>query len=203
MAERNSGRATSHRLEVSSPGQVRTLALVGPSQSGKTSLVEALLLASGAVTRAGTIAEHTTRCDFEDGERAHGRSSSLAIAPVVHAGCKINLVDTPGYADFVGEVRAGLRAADCALSWWPPTESVDENTRQLWREARGVNMPRAVVVTKLDHARADAPTGSCRWRYGSRSASGCCPSSYPARTESPGLLGGSVDDDRRGRSSRR
>jgi len=155
MAERNSGRATSHRLEVSSPEQVRNVVLVGPSQSGKTSLAEALLLASGAVTRTGTIGEHNTVCDFEDGERAHGRSSALAIAPVVHAGCKINLIDTPGYADFVGEVRAGLRAADCALFVVAANESVDENTRQLWRECEAVNMPRAVVVTKLDHARAD------------------------------------------------
>ena len=116
-------------------------------------------------------------CDFEDGERAHERSSSLAVAPVVHAGCKINLIDTPGYADFVGEVRAGLRAADCALFVVAANEQVDESTRQLWRECAAVEMPRAVVVTKLDHARADfdATLRAC----GRRSASGCCRSSYP------------------------
>src|SRR3954471_20662563 len=155
MAERSGGRVTSHSLEVSSPEQVRNVVLVGPSQSGKTSLVEALLVATGAVNRAGTIADSNTVCDFEDGEKAHGRSSSLAVAPVVHAGCKINLIDTPGYADFVGEVRAGLRAADCALFVVASNEAVDENTRQLWRECDAVEMPRAVVVTKLDHARAD------------------------------------------------
>ena len=196
MAERNSGRATSHRLEVSSPEQVRNVVLVGPSQSGKTSLAEALLLASGAVTRAGTIAEHNTVCDFEDGERAHGRSSSLAIAPVVHAGCKINLIDTPGYADFVGEVRAGLRAADCALFVVAANESVDENTRQLWRECEAVNMPRAVVVTKLDHARADfdGTLRGVREAFGER----VLPVVVPSGDGVTGLLGGSVDDDRRG-----
>ena len=106
-------------------------------------------------TAAASVADHNTVCDFEEGERAHERSSSLAVAPVVHAGCKINLIDTPGYADFVGEVRAGLRAADCALFVVAANEPVDEGTRQLWRECAAVDMPRAVVVTKLDHARAD------------------------------------------------
>ena len=77
MAERNGGRVTSHRLEVSSPEQVRNVVLVGPSQSGKTTLVEALLLASGAVNRAGSVAEHNTVCDFED-ERARARAVELA-----------------------------------------------------------------------------------------------------------------------------
>ena len=155
MADRSSGRVTSHHLEVTSPAQVRNVVLVGPSQSGKTTLVESLLLTSGAVARAGSVADHNTVCDFEDGERAHERSSSLAVAPVVHENCKINLLDTPGYADFVGEVRAGLRAADCALFVVAANESVDEGTRRLWRECDAVDMPRAVVVSKLDHARAD------------------------------------------------
>jgi elongation factor G len=196
MAERNSGRATSHRLEVTSSEQVRNVVLVGPSQSGKTSLVEALLLKSGAVNRAGTTAEHNTVCDFEDSERAHGRSSSLAVAPLVHAGCKINLVDTPGYADFVGEVRAGLRAADCALFVVGANEAVDENTRQLWRECEAVNMPRAVAVTKLDHARADfdGTLRGVREAFGER----VLPVVVPSGEGVTGLLGGSVDDDRRG-----
>jgi elongation factor G len=196
MAERNSGRVTSHRLEVSSPEQVRNVVLVGPSQSGKTSLVESVLLTSGAVNRAGTIAEHNTVCDFEDGERVHGRSSSLAVAPVVHAGCKINLVDTPGYADFVGEVRAGLRAADCALFVVAANEAVDESTRQLWRECDAVGMPRAVVVTKLDHARADfdGTLRAVREAFGER----VLPAVVPSGDGVTGLLGGSADDDRRG-----
>ena len=96
MVERNGGRLTSHRLDVASPEPVRNVVLVGPSQAGKTTLVEALLLASGALNRAGSIVEHNTVCDFEESERAHERSSSLAVAPTLHAGCKINLVDSPG-----------------------------------------------------------------------------------------------------------
>ena len=70
---------------------------------------------SGAINRAGSVTEGTTVSDFEEPEHAHQRSVSLAVAPLVHAGTKVNLLDTPGYADFAGEVRAGLRAADAAL----------------------------------------------------------------------------------------
>ena len=196
MADRSSGRVTGQRLEVSSPSAVRNVVLVGPSQSGKTSLVEALLVASGALSRAGSVAEHTTVCDFEDGEHAHERSTSLAVAPVVHAGCKINLLDTPGYVDFVGEVRAGLRAADCALFVVAANEEVDENTRQLWRECASVEMPRAVVITKLDHARAnfDATLRAVRAAFGER----VLPVVVPDGTGVAGLLSGSTDDERRG-----
>ena len=75
--------------------------------------------------------------------------------PSSFEGTKVNLIDTPGYADFVGEVRAGLRAADCALFVIAANEGVDDGTRELWRECAAVGMPRAVVVTKLDHPRAD------------------------------------------------
>ena len=195
MADRSSGRVTSHHLEVTSPAQVRNVVLVGPSQSGKTTLVESLLLASGAVTRAGSVADRNTVCDFEDDERAHERSSSLAVAPVVHENCKINLLDTPGYADFVGEVRAGLRAADCALFVVASNESVDESTRRLWRECDAVEMPRAVVVSKLDHARADfdGTLRAVREAFGER----VLPVVVPAAGGVTALLDGDEPDERR------
>lgn len=156
MADKGgSRRATGQDLEASSPDRIRNVVLVGPGGSGKTTLVETLLAASGAIPRAGSVREGSTVCDFEESEQAHNRSSSLAVAPLVHRGTKVNLVDTPGYADFVGELRAGLRAADCALFVVAANEDVDEATRTLWRECAAVGMPRAVVVTKLDQARAD------------------------------------------------
>ena len=139
----------------SSPTRSATSCWSGPSSAGKTTLLETLLVRTGALTRAGTVADGTTVSDFEPGERAHGRSMSLAVAPLVHRGIKVNLIDTPGYADFVGELRAGLRAADCALFVVAANEPVDLVTTELWRECADVGMPRAVVVTKLDHARAD------------------------------------------------
>ena len=157
MADKGGGarRPAGQDLEASSPDRIRNVVLVGPGGSGKTTLVETLLAAAGAIPRAGSVREGTTVTDFEESEQAHERSSSLALAPLVHEGIKINLIDTPGYADFVGELRAGLRAADCALFVIAANEGVDDGTRSLWRECADVGMPRAVIITKLDQARAD------------------------------------------------
>jgi elongation factor G len=140
---------------VADPAAVRNVVLVGPSGGGKTTLVEALLVASGVLSRPGCIADGTTVCDHDDAEIRQQRSVSLALASLAHDGVKVNLVDTPGYADFVGELRAGLRAADCALFVIAANEDVDEPTKSLWQECSQVGMPRAVVITKLDHARSN------------------------------------------------
>jgi elongation factor G len=157
MADKGARAAGRQDLEAPKPDEIRNVVLVGPSSGGKTTLLETLLVRGGALNRAGSVADGTTVSDSEPGERAHGRSMSLAVAPVVHRGVKVNLIDTPGYADFVGELRAGLRAADCALFVTAANEPVDTVTAMLWRECADVGMPRAVVVTKLDHARADYP----------------------------------------------
>ena len=134
---------------------IRNVVLVGPAGSRKTTLVETLLVSAGVVNRAGTTVEGTTVCDFDESEQRQQRSVGLALAPLVHEGVKVNLLDAPGYAHFGGALRAGLRAADCALVGRAAHEGVDEPTRTLWRECAQVDMPRVVVVTKLDHARAD------------------------------------------------
>jgi elongation factor G len=87
--------------------------LVGHSGSGKSSLVEALLAATGTIQRPGSVEEGTTVSDFDEVEVRQQRSVNLTLAPIVHNGIKVNLLDTPGYADFTGDLRAGLRAADC------------------------------------------------------------------------------------------
>src|SRR5437660_2444652 len=137
------------------PGDVRNVALVGPSGGGKTTLVEALLVAAEVLTRPGSVTDGSTVCDYDDAEIRQQRSVGVAVASLSHDGIKINLVDTPGYADFVGELRAGLRAADCALFVIAANEGVDEPTKSLWQECSQVGMPRAVVITKHDHARAN------------------------------------------------
>jgi elongation factor G len=140
---------------VDSPAAVRNVVLVGPSGGGKTTLVEALLVAAGVLSRPGSVVDGTTVCDYDDAEIRQQRSVGLALASLSHDGIKVNLIDTPGYADFVGELRAGLRAADCALFVISASEGVDEPTKLLWQECKQVGMPRAVVITKLDHARAN------------------------------------------------
>lgn len=196
MADKNARKATDHDLAASGPDRIRNVVLVGPTQSGKTSLVEALLVHSGAIQRAGSVVDGTTVCDTEDAEKAHQRSTSLAVAPLVHAGIKVNLIDTPGYADFVGEVRAGLRAADCALFVLAANEGVDDGTRQLWRECSAVGMPRAVVITKLDHARADtdAVMRSAQDAFGDK----VLPVYLAEGDTLVGLITGETDDPRRG-----
>ncbi|GII88058.1 elongation factor G [Sphaerisporangium siamense] len=137
------------------PDAVRNVALVGHSGSGKTTLVEALLAATGTIQRTGRVEDGTTVSDFDDVEMRQQRSINLALAPLTYNGIKINLLDTPGYADFVGDLRAGLRAADAALFVVSAADGIDGLTRMLWEECASVGMPRAVVITKIDHQRAD------------------------------------------------
>jgi elongation factor G len=134
---------------------VRNVALVGHSGAGKTTLVEALLVDTGTIPRPGRVEDGSTVSDFDEVEVRQQRSINLTLAPVVQAGTKVNLLDTPGYADFTGDLRAGLRAADAALFCVPATGGVDGLTQMLWEECASVGMPRAVVITKLDHQRAD------------------------------------------------
>ncbi|GAA3369253.1 elongation factor G-like protein EF-G2 [Streptomyces sannanensis] len=139
------------------PSSIRNVVLVGHTGSGKTTLVEALALTAGAVNRAGRVEDGTTVSDYDEIEHRQERSVQLSLVPVEWNGCKINLLDTPGYADFVGELRAGLRAADAALfivSAAEGAEGITGATRVVWDECEAVGMPRAIVITHLEAARA-------------------------------------------------
>ncbi|ONI74962.1 elongation factor G [Actinosynnema sp. ALI-1.44] len=173
-------------VAVDDPAKVRNVVLVGPSGSGKTTLTEALLTASGVLTRAGSVTEGTTVCDHDPAAVRQQRSVGLSVAPLMHDGVKINLIDTPGYADFVGELRAGLRAADAALFVVCAAEGVDAATVAVWEECAAVGMPRAVIVARLDHQRADPETeiAACRDAFGA----GVLPLYLPARDGLVGLI---------------
>jgi len=140
---------------VDEPGRVRNVVLVGHSSAGKTTLVEALLGVTGTISRVGSVTDGTTVSDHDPAAVKQQRSVALACAPVLHEGVKVNLLDTPGYADFVGELRAGLRAADAALFVVSSVDGMDAATAALWEECAAVGMPRAVAVTRLDHQRSD------------------------------------------------
>jgi elongation factor G len=150
-AHRDAGRAPEPRT----PERVRNVVLVGHAGAGKTTLAEALLARTGTIARAGRVEDGTTVVDSDDVEIRQQRSVSLALAPLEHNGIKVNLLDTPGYPDFVGELRAGLRAADGALFVISAVDGVDALTSSLWEECATVGMPRAVVITQLDRPRAD------------------------------------------------
>lgn len=157
MGDRNHHRpgAAGRAPAADHPASVRNVVLVGTSGSGKTTLVEALALTTGAVNRAGRVEDGTALSDHDGTEHRRQRSVQLSLVPVGWNGHKINLLDTPGYADFVGELRAGLRAADAALFVVSAADGVDGPTRMLWEECAAVSMPRAIVVTHLEAARGD------------------------------------------------
>src|SRR5215218_5882575 len=139
--------------KVSSPERIRNVVLVGPAGAGKTTLFERLI--------AARVPGRQMRGDPRS-------TQSLNAASVSSGGLAVNLLDTPGNADFVGEVRAGLRAADAVLFVVPATDLIDDATRLLWRECEAIGMARAVAVTKLEHARADfdETVDRCRLTFG-------------------------------------
>ena len=148
-------RARGSGVTIVTPDLIRNVVLVGHAAAGKTTLIEALLVATGTIGRAGRVEDGTTVSDHEDVEHRMARSVSLSVVSFMHGKHKINLIDTPGHADFVGEVRAGLRAADAALFVVSAVDGVDGITRMLWEECAAVGMPRAVVVSHLDQQRGD------------------------------------------------
>ncbi len=190
MTERKGSTAPGGAPAAGQHNSVRNVVLVGHSGAGKTTLVEALLAATGAIQRSGRVEDGSTVSDFDEVEIRQQRSVNLTLAPLAHAGVKINLLDTPGYADFTGDLRAGLRAADAALFAVPATEGVDGLTRMLWEECAAVGMPRAVVITKIDHQRADfeQALAACRAAFGESVA----PLYFPvtgAKGDVTGLIG--------------
>jgi elongation factor G len=134
--------------------KIRNVALVGHGGSGKTTLTEALLFVSGAIPRLGKVEDGNTVCDFDPEEARRSISVSLAMAPFEHDGHKVNVIDTPGYADFVSDMAAALRAADLAIFVVSAVEGVEVQTEAAWRLADERGLPRAVFVNKLDRERA-------------------------------------------------
>ena len=151
-----------------SPDRIRNVVLVGHSGAGKTMLAEAMLAAAGATNRMGSIADGTTLSDSDPSEIRQQRSVVLSVLPFMYDDVKVNLLDTPGYSDFTGELRAGLRAADAALFVVSAVDDVDAATTALWGECESVGMPRAVAISRLDHPRAsfEAALTRCRQAFG-------------------------------------
>ena len=134
--------------------KIRNVALVGHGGSGKTSLTEALLFAAGATSRIGRVEDGSTVSDFDPEEQRRRISVSLTLAPLEADGHKVNILDTPGYADFIGDVTAALHAADLAVFVVSAVEGVEVQTEVAWKLAEGLGVPRAIFVNKLDRERA-------------------------------------------------
>jgi elongation factor G len=176
-------------IAAGAPEQVRNVALVGHSGAGKTLLIEALLAAHGMISRKGSIAEGTTVGDSDPSAVRQQRSVTLSLVPLLLNGIKVNLLDTPGYPDYIGELRAGVRAADAALFVVSAVDGIDATTTALWGECERLGTPRAVVITRVDHPRADydGALAACQQAFGDS----VLPLYVPVRTggETTGLLG--------------
>ncbi len=143
------------RLNTFPTDKIRNVALVGHQGAGKTSLAEALLFASGTTNRIGRVEDGTTVSDFEPEEQKRGLSVSLALVEFEYRDHKLNILDAPGYADFVGDVAAALAAADLALFVVSAVEGVEVQTEVAWQLAVARGIPRAFFINKLDKERSN------------------------------------------------
>ena len=164
------------------PSRIRNVALVGHNGAGKTTLSEALLFATGAITRQGRVEDGTTTSDFEPEETKRHLSLSLALAPCIVGDVKLNIIDTPGYADFFGEVRAACSVADLLVVVVSAVEGVEAQTEAAWALGAELGVPRLVFINKLDRERAsfDRTLADLRERFGA----GIAPLELPVGEES-------------------
>jgi elongation factor G len=136
-------------------GKIRNLGIVGHGGVGKTSLVEAMLFSAGAVNRLGRVDDGTTTTDFDPDEIKRKISINTSVAHCDWKGHRMNLVDTPGYGDFIADARAGLRVVEAAVVVVDAVSGVQVQTEKVWKFATEFNLPRAVVINRLDRERAD------------------------------------------------
>ncbi len=136
-------------------GKIRNVGVVGHGGVGKTSLVESMLFSAGAVTRLGKVDDGTTTTDFDPDEIKRKISLSTAVAYCDWKGHHITFVDTPGYGDFIADARAGLRVVEAALVVVDAVAGVQVQTEKVWKFATEYDLPRAIVVNRLDRERAD------------------------------------------------
>ena len=136
---------------------IRNIALCGHGSSGKTTLVDQLLVQSGAVKGNPSVDAGTSICDFDEEEKHHKHSIEAAVVHLDHAGKRFNLIDTPGYPDLVGQMIGSLRAVDTALIAVDAHSGIKVNTRRAWQEAGRAGCGRMLVITKLDTDNIDFP----------------------------------------------
>ena len=134
---------------------IRNIALVSHSSGGKTILAEAMLLTTGAITRMGKVEEGNTVSDFEDEEIRRQLSLSTSVIPIEFKEHKLNILDTPGYTDFIGEVISALSVSDGALFLVDSVAGVEVGTEVAWDYAGTFGVPRMVMISKMDRENAN------------------------------------------------
>jgi elongation factor G len=153
-----------------STDKVRNVVLVGHGGAGKTSLAEAMLFMAGETKRLGTVDDGHSSLDYDPEEIKRQMTVSLSLAPVTHKGVKINIIDTPGFSDFMGDAIAGMEAAEMALFVVDAVSGPQVQTERLWEVAGNMGIARAVFVNRMDkeHADFDAVMTKLEAQFGHR-----------------------------------
>ena len=156
---------------------IRNVVLLSHSGAGKTSAAEDMLFTAGAIKRLGKVDDGTTTSDYEDNEVKRQISINLSILPCQWKDTKINLLDTPGYADFVGEVKAGMRVAEGAVIMVCAASGVEVGTEMTWKYCEQDTLPRLIFINKMDRENADfnKTVGQIQAKFGPR----CLPAQLP------------------------
>ncbi|MBI2324001.1 MAG: elongation factor G [Chloroflexi bacterium] len=157
-------------MALTAPEKIRNVAVVGHGGSGKTTLIETLLHVAGVTTRLGKVDDGTSILDTDPEEQKRHISINVKVAALTHDGTKVNFIDTPGFADFAGDQKAGLRVADSALVVLDASAGIQVGTQLVWNELERTKKPRVAVVARLDRENADfnAVLAQLRDAYGIR-----------------------------------
>jgi elongation factor G len=134
---------------------IRNLALLAHNGAGKTSLAEAILFNTKIINRLGKVSEGSTTSDYDPAEQKRAMSISLSMLPYIWQGNKINLMDTPGYPDFIGEVKSAIRVSEGAVIVVCAANGVEVGTEQLWAYCNTSNLPRIVYINRMDRENVD------------------------------------------------
>ena len=151
-----------------STDKIRNVCLLGHGGNGKTSLAESLLFLTGAIDRLGKTPDGNTTCDYDPEETRRQISIGTAVAPVEYNGCKINVLDTPGYFDFVGEVIEAVQVADAAVIVCSAKAGMSVGAEKAWKLCEGRKLPRVLYISKTDEENSDfnAAFDTLRGRFG-------------------------------------
>jgi len=142
---------------VANTGDIRNIVILGHGGSGKTSLAEAILHKTGTTNRLGSVDDKTSTCDYYDEEKEHQHSIQSAVVYAEHNGKLLNIIDTPGYPDFIGPAIKSIPAAETAVIVISAPAGIETNTRKLFELATNAVMPRIIVVNKIDAENTDLP----------------------------------------------
>ena len=152
-----------------STDKIRNVALLGHGNSGKTTLAESMLFVTGAIDRQGKVPDGNTVCDYDAEEIKRQITISTAIAPVEFGGCKINVLDCPGYFDFVGEVACAIRAVEAGIILITAKDGISVGAERTWKTLKAANLPTMFCVSKIDeeHGDFDSVLSALQEKYGS------------------------------------